>query len=122
MKICTVKNRSIRRSFVGTWDGQEYIFAPEASLSVPDYIAYHLKRQSILRDNPIDPSVNEYQLAIKEREDDESPLLGEAPPETLDRSDMESFTKVEYRQSHVRPAAPVRKSASSPVLTGEQMR
>ena len=115
MAIFTLKNRSTDRPFVGMYDGEQYTIAPASTLSVTDNVAYHLKRQSILKDNPIDPRANEYQLAIVEKNDEASPLSGEAPVESFDRSDMDDFRKVEYRKSGARPAAPV---ARAPVTTG----
>ena len=111
--ILTLKNRSIDRAFVGMYDGEQYTIAPASTLSVTDNVAMHLKRQSILKDNPIDPRSNEYQLAILERDGETEPLSGDAPVETLDRSDMDDFRKVEYRKSGARPAAPIARTPSS---------
>lgn len=117
MAIFTLKNRSTDRPFEGMYDGEQYVIPPAGTMAVIDAVAFHLKRQSILKDNPIDPKSNEYQLGIVERDDDVTPIHGEAPIETLDRSDMDSFRKVEYRKSGARPAAPVKDAVSVAVGT-----
>ena len=109
MAILTLKNRSTDREFVGMFNGEQYTIKPNETLAVVDAVAFHLKRQSILKDNPIDPRANDYQLGIVERGDVVDPIQGDAPIETLDRSDMDSFRKVEYRKSGARPAAPAPK-------------
>ena len=111
MAILTLKNRSIDRPFIGMFDGETYTIEPDGTLAAIDHVAFHLKRQSILKDNPIDPRVNVYQLAIVERKDESSPLKGDAPIESLDRSDMDDFRKVEYRKSNARPAAPPQRAS-----------
>ena len=111
MAIFTLKNRSTDRPFVGMFDGETYTIEPDGTMAVVDTVAFHLKRQSILKDNPIDPRVNVYQLGIVEKKDELSPLKGEAPIESLDRSDMDDFRKVEYRKSNARPAAPPQRAS-----------
>lgn len=106
MAILTVKNRW-HEPFVGMWDGETYTV--KDTLAVPDYVAYHLKKQSIIRDNPINPGVNEYRLGIVEKGDDVTPLK-ELPVESLDRTDMDEFRKVVIKPSGVRSTAPAQKS------------
>src|SRR6266498_3647656 len=107
MAILTVKNKW-SEPFVGMFDGQEY--EVKDSLACIDYIARHLKRQSIIRDNPINAGSNEYQLAIVEDGDDLSPLA-ELPAEALDRSDMDEFRNVVIKKTGLRVAPQVKGSA-----------
>ena len=109
MAILTVKNR-YREPFVGMWDGETYTV--KDTLAVPDYIAYHLKKQSIIRDNPVNPGMNDYQLGIVERNDNVEPL-DELPLESLDRSDMEDFRKVVLKPSGIRATVPAPKTQRS---------
>lgn len=112
MAILTVKNRW-KEPFIGMFDGETYTVAD--TLSVPEHIAHHLKRQSIIRDNPVNPGVNEYRLGIVERGDDVSPLAG-LPVESLDRTDMDEFRKVVIKQSGIRNAPPVPKAAPNQTI------
>jgi hypothetical protein len=68
------------------FDGQIYEIG-EKDMAFPDYIATHLKRQSIFRDNPITGD-NLYQLAILELGDDAS-TIEVKPEEAFDRSDTD---------------------------------
>ncbi len=91
--MLTVKNR-LKEPFVGMYDGQTY--EVKTTLTLPDAVAWHLKNQSIYRENPISGE-REFRLAIVEREEDDSPLSFEdLPIETLDRSDTD-FPKVQYK-------------------------
>lgn len=110
MAILTVKNRYAAEPFVGMFDGETYVV--KDTLAVPDFVAYHLKRQSICKDNPVDPGANQYRLAIVERGDDDSPL-DELPAESLDRSDMNEFSKTKLIGSNVKTARPERKARFS---------
>jgi len=74
------------------FDGQEYVVADR--LSVPSHVARHLQGQSVVRDNPI-TGEREYRLAIVEEEGEKEDLVA-LPSESLDRSDYDSFRKVEY--------------------------
>jgi len=85
MAILIVHNR-YHEKFVGMFDGQVYEIG-EKDIAFPDYIARHLKKQSIMRDNPI-TGEQLYQLAIVEDGDDLSPIA-EKPLETFDRSDTD---------------------------------
>jgi hypothetical protein len=117
MAIVTLKNRW-REPFVGMYDGKEYEIAD--TLLVPDYIGEHLKRQSIVRDNPVFPSANTYQLGIVEKGDDVSPIL-EKPVEAFDRSDTE-HPKSKIVPSGIRQNAPAPRegSGANQVLTKER--
>lgn len=112
MAIVTLKNRW-RETFVGQYDGKEYEVVDQ--LLVPDYIGRHLKRQSIVRDNPVFPSANMYQLGIVEEGDDVSPIT-EKPAESMDRTDME-MSKTKIIPSGVRPYAPTPREGSDNVKT-----
>ena len=83
--ILTLKNRFPGKPFEGRFDGQPYTVSD--TLAVPDYIAYHLKRHSIVKDNPVTGEAD-YQLCILEIDGDVEPLL-EIPAESLDRQDMD---------------------------------
>lgn len=107
MAILTVKNRR-PDVFIGMFDGQTY--EVKETLAVPDYVAHHLKRQSIVRDNPVNPGMNEYRLGIVELGDPVTPL-GDLPPESLDRSDMDEFRKVVIKPSGIRSTIPAPKGA-----------
>ena len=98
MAILTVKNRW-HEPFIGMWNGETYKVVD--TLAVPDYVALHLKKQSIIRDNPINAGSNEYSLGIVEQGDDVTPLK-ELPVESLDRSDMDEFRKVVVKPSGIR--------------------
>lgn len=102
MAILTVKNRW-KEPFTGMYDAQEYTVVD--TLAVPDYVARHIKSQSIIRDNPVTGD-NDYQLAIIEDGDDQTPLV-EIPVESLDRADMPDFRKVVIKGSGVRIVAPM---------------
>ena len=105
MAILTVKNR-YKEPFTGMWDGETYKVVD--TLAVPDYIAFHLKKQSIIRDNPVNPGMNDYQLGIVEKGDNVEPLE-DLPLEALDRSDMEDFRKVILKPSGIRSTIPAPK-------------
>lgn len=100
MAIQTLKNR-YREPFVGMYDGVEYTVAD--TLAVPDYVALHLKRQSIVRDNPVTGD-NEYRLGIIELGDPVDEIK-ELPADTFDRSDTD-HPKVKYIQSGIRSTRP----------------
>lgn len=102
MVLLTVKNRW-HEPFVGMFDGQ--VYRVEDVLTVPDYIAIHLKRQSIIRDNPVNAGANEYRLAIVEWNDNSEPLT-QLPAESLDRTDLNEFRKVIIKSSGVRQSIP----------------
>lgn len=112
MAILTVKNRYAAEPFVGMFDGQTYVI--KDTLAVPDYVAFHLRRQSICRDNPANPGANVYRLAILERGEDDSPIE-EIPVESMDRTDMNEFTKVKIVGSNVRNTRPERKDRFSSI-------
>ncbi len=109
MAILTVKNRW-REPFIGMWDGETYKVVD--TMAVPDYVAYHLKKQSIIRDNPINAGSNEYSLGIVENGDVVTPL-SELPLESLDRTDMDEFRKVVIKPSGIRGPVPAPKSIPS---------
>jgi hypothetical protein len=102
MAILTVKNRYAAEPFVGMFDGQTYVV--KDTLAVPDYVAFHLKKQSVVKDNPATGN-NEYRLAILERGDDDSPLA-ELPIEAMDRTDMNEFQKVKYVGTGIKSTRP----------------
>lgn len=120
MKILTVVNRLKGIPFSGMYDGQTY--EVEDKLAVPDHVAFHLKRQSIYRDNPIDPSRNEYRLYIEGVDEPPQEKLTELPLETLDRSDMDPRAqKVQILSvPGARPAAPARKAGGAFLDLGER--
>lgn len=101
MVIYTLKNRWTE-PFIGMFDGQTYTVTEE--LKVPDYVAIHIKKQSVIRDNPV-TAQNDYQLGIVELGDPVTPI-SEKPQESLDRSDMDEFRKVVLRPSGIRSNAP----------------
>ena len=101
--ILTVHNR-YREPFVGRYDGKEYTVVDK--LVLPAVVARHLKKQSIIRDNPVVPSLNEFQLGIVEDGDDVSPL-DVKPQESMDRSDTD------YPRSKIVPSG-VRQGGSAP--------
>lgn len=105
MAIVTVKNRYAAEPFVGMFDGQTYTIAD--TLAVPDYVGSHLKKQSVIKDNPATGN-NEYRLAILEHGDDDSPV-DELPIESMDRTDMNEFQKVKYVGSGVKTVRPERR-------------
>ena len=105
MAILTVKNR-YREPFVGMWDGETY--EVKDTLAVPDYVAIHLKRQSIIRDNPVNPGMNDYRLGIVEN-GDPTDMLETLPLESLDRTDMDDFRKVVLKPSGIRSTIPAPK-------------
>ena len=113
MAILTVKNR-YREPYIGVFDGQTYVI--EDTLTVPDYVAYHLKRKSVCKDNPVDPGANVYRLAILEKGDDDSPL-DEIPVEAMDRTDMNEFQKVKIVGSGARPGRPERRERFGTITT-----
>lgn len=100
MAILTLKNR-YREPFVGMYDGVEYTVAD--TLAVPDYIAVHLKRQSVVRDNPVTGD-NDYRLGIIEKGDPIDEIL-ELPQDTFDRSDTD-HPRVKYIASGIRSSRP----------------
>lgn len=85
MAILIVHNRH-RDKFVGMFDGQVYEVG-EKDVAFPDYIARHLRGQSILKDNPVTGD-RLYQLAVIEDGDDVSPIE-EKPEDPFDRSDTD---------------------------------
>ena len=99
MAILTLKNRYAGKPFEGRFDGQPYVITD--TLAVPDNIAYHLKRQSIIKDNPI-TGESDFRLCILEIDGDMEPIL-ELPVETLDRTDMD-FPKTKLIQGTRTPA------------------
>lgn len=114
MAIVTVKNRYPDKPFEGCYDGKSIVVADKPVL-LEEYTARHIKKQSIIRDNPIDPSLNEYRLYIVEDDGEQAPVFADLPIESLDRSDME-FPKVKYIQGK-RPAAPPEKREQTAVVT-----
>lgn len=104
--MLTVHNRYSKEPFIGMYDGEKYVIKDVVTL--PDYIAYHLRKQSIIRDNPITGD-NSYRLGIVELGDDVSPLT-ELPLESLDRTDMD-WRKVKIIPSNVKPTMPERKGS-----------
>jgi hypothetical protein len=68
------------------FDGQHYTFLPGEEMALPDEVARHLRKRSLIRDNPI-TGEGVFALAIKGLEDTE--CIGGKPVELLDRSDME---------------------------------
>jgi hypothetical protein len=114
--ILTVHNR-FSEPFVGRYDGKEYMVVDK--LVLPAAVARHLKKQSIIRDNPIVPGLNEYQLGIVEDGDDVSPI-SEKPLESMDRSDTD-HPKSKIIPSGIRQmAAPREGSGESRVHTKER--
>jgi hypothetical protein len=106
MAIYTLKNR-FSEPFVGMYDGVEYTVAD--TLAVPDYIAQHLKRQSIVRDNPITGD-NAYRLGIVEIGDPIDPIA-ELPAESFDRSDTD-HPRSKLISSGIRSARPAPREGS----------
>lgn len=117
MAIYTLKNRFSGKPYVGQFDGTEYIIVD--TLSVPDYVALHLRNHAIVRDNPI-TGEREYSLGILELKDDVSPLA-ELPVETLDRSDMD-FPKATIMRTTQRTPRPEPRGSGRgvPTLTAKE--
>jgi len=111
LAILTLKNRYPAEAFDGRFDGQRYIVKDK--LAVPDYVAHHLKKQSIVRDNPV-TGENEYRLSIVEIDGDQ-PMLDSLPVETLDRTDMD-FPKAKLIPGVKTPVPQQRESFGSLVL------
>jgi hypothetical protein len=116
MKLLTLKNRT-SESFTGMYDGVSYTIQPGASVTLLDFIALHLKNQSICRLNPVMGDA-EFRLAIVEHGDDDSPLY-DIPDEVLDRSDMD-LHKTRIVKMGNRPAVPVHRAAGSAVTAKER--
>ena len=117
MKLLTVRNRFPSKTFVGMFDGEKYEVKDTAV--VPETVAYHLKKQSVIRDNPV-TGEQEYRLNIVE-EDGPGEDLESLPVESLDRSDFPTLRKVEYLQTNAKPAVPVKTDSGSPgVLTSSK--
>ena len=104
MTLLTLKNRYVHGPFVGMHNGIEYTV--KDTITLPDFIARHLKDRSMIRDNPI-TGEKDYQLGIVEAGDNVSPLET-IPAETLDRTDFDSFRKVKIVPSGIRPAIPIK--------------
>lgn len=118
MALKTLKNRC-DEPFVGMYDGVIYEIKDE--MTVTEYVARHLRNQSIYQDNPI-TGERKFRLAILEDGDDTSPLIkANLPLDSLDRTDMD-MPKVEYRVSGARPAVPEAKGSGrfdSLTMTGK---
>lgn len=116
-KIVAVVNRYKDTPFVGMWDGQTYTVEDE--LLVEDYVGAHLKKQSIVRDNPYDPSDNQYRLWIKGVDEDPGPLE-ELPVESLVRDDGDPrWKKTTIIRTSARPAAPVHRETFGALDVGQ---
>lgn len=116
MAIFTVHNR-YHEKFVGMFDGQTYEIG-DKDMAFPDYIARHLQKQSIFRDNPI-TGERLYQLAILEQGDDVSPIEVK-PEDSFDRTDTEwPKTKIIPSSIHRIARAPKADSADRQVVTKE---
>lgn len=109
MAIKTLVNRYRGEPYTGMFAGEPYEI--RTTLAVPDYVAYHLRDHSVVKDNPVNPAANVYRLGI-EGEDDCS-LIDELPMEALDRSDMDTFTKVQYLQRRGQPLPPQARAVSA---------
>lgn len=118
MAIVTLHNR-YHEPFVGMYDGQDYVVA-DKDIALPDYIARHLRRQSIIRDNPISGEAD-YLLAVLEDGDPVTPVEV-IPADTFDRSDTD-WAKTKIIPSGVRHFRPVSRegtAASHDVTTKER--
>ena len=113
--IYTLKNRFAGQPYQGQFDGQ--LYTVKDTLSVPDYIALHLRNHALIRDNPVSGE-REYRLGIVELGDDVSPIE-ELPVEVLDRSDMD-FRKVRILQTNQRTAAPASRAGGGAVMTAKE--
>ena len=116
MTILTLKNRT-NEPFTGMYDGVAYTLSPGATLTVPDFIAFHLKNQSVYRMNPILGDAD-YRLVIPELGDDET-IVDAFPEEVLDRVDM-NLNKTRIVRLGNRPPAPVHRVAGSAVTIKER--
>lgn len=125
MKILTVRNRHPKVPFAGMYDGVPYEVADK--LSLPDFVARHLQKQSLIRDNPVS-GAREFRLAIVEEDEKDGPLpnIEELPIESLDRSDFLDFRKVVYvdisRQNRPLPPAERGSGRDTQVLTSSKER
>lgn len=104
MVVYQVKNR-YKETFRGKFDGVSYEVPGNGSAHLPDFIATHIRNQSVIKDNPV-TGEREFRLAIVELGDDDSPLL-ELPLEVMDRTDME-LRKVKIVDLRSRPIPPAR--------------
>ena len=116
MKILTLKNRT-DKPFTGMYDGVEYVIPADGQLVVLDFIAYHLKKQSVCRYNPVMGDAD-FRLAILELGDDDSPLTT-IPIETFDRTDMD-LHKTQIVKVGNRTAVPVHKANTGSVFTAKE--
>lgn len=105
--MLTVKNRHTE-TFVGMYDGQRYPIKPGTTLTLPDFVARHIRNQSVYLENPV-TGERHFRLAIVEEGDDDSPL-DELPIESLDRTDM-ALNKVVHVKTNARPAPPERRGS-----------
>jgi hypothetical protein len=85
------------------YDGQRYELVPGKEYTLPDYVAHHLKKHSIYRDNPI-TGEQEYRVSILE-EGDSTETVDEIPRESLDRADMD-MPNVNYQPTGIKTAVP----------------
>lgn len=108
MKLLTIRNRFPKTAFKGMYDGVPYEISDR--MTIPDFIARHLKKQSIIKDNPV-TGEQEYRLTILE-EDGDVEDLELLPRESLDRSDFADFRKVEYRDMRSPIPAPAIKTSN----------
>ena len=115
MAILTVKNRYASQPFVGMFDGQDYTVAD--TLVLPDYVARHLRKQSVATDNPI-TGERTYRLAVIEDGDDDSPLEA-LPLESLDRTDMD-LRKVVLVPSRLKAPPPTPRSTFGALEVGSK--
>lgn len=118
MAILTLHNR-YHEKFVGMFDGQVYEIGPHKDVPFPDYIARHLQKQSVFKDNPITGEIL-YSLGIVEAGDDLAPIE-EKPVDPFDRSDTD-WPKSKVIPSTVNriPRAPREGSGQSGVTTKER--
>ena len=103
--LLTVRNRYAQTAFEGMYDGISYKVVTD--LTLPDHIARHLKKRSLIRDNPV-TGEQEFRLAIVEEGDEDTPLEM-LPRESLDRTDMD-YRRVTYIETNTRPVPPPSKA------------
>lgn len=116
MKVYTVKNRTAV-PFTGMFDGVVYEVPAAGTLALPDFIAFHMKRQSVCRLNPVSGEAT-FRLAIVELGDEDDPI-GEIPEELLDRTDMD-LSKTRILKMNNRPAVPQRREAAGSAITSKE--
>ena len=116
MAVYNIKNR-YKEDFHGKYDGVSYNIPAGKTVPLLDYVALHLRNQSVIKDNPV-TGEREFKLAIVELGDDDSPLT-EIPIESMDRTDMD-LRKVRIVDLRSKPIPPARHDGERVMITKER--